>query len=78
MVNDNNNITEIYVYLLDEGTDTWRPVKAEKLSDNTFQIVSQNSDPEDEKWQFSTGDIVKCEERILSNSQKCLVAIEKL
>ena len=75
----NNNI-EIYVYLLDEGTDVWRPVQAEKLSENTFRIVSQNNDPENEKWQFSTGDIVKCEEKILSNSKpnKCLVAIEKI
>lgn len=72
-----NNI-EIYVYLLGDGTDVWRPVQAERLSDKTFRIVSNNLDPEDEKWQFSTGDIVKCEERILSNSKKCLVAIEKI
>jgi hypothetical protein len=77
-VNNINNIFEIYVYLLDEGVDTWRPVKAEKLNDNLFRIVSDNPDPEDEKWQFSTGDIVKCEERILSNSKKCLVAIERI
>jgi hypothetical protein len=76
--NDINNNIEIYVYLLGEGTDVWRPVQAKKLSDKLFRIVSQNTDPENEKWQFSTGDIVKCEERILSNSKKCLVAVEKI
>lgn len=77
--NTNNNI-EIYVYLLAEGTHVWRPVQAEKLSDNLFRIISINPNPEDENWQFSAGDIVKCEERILSNSNpiKCLVAIEKI
>lgn len=74
-MNDINN-NEIYVYLLNEGTDVWRPVQAEKLSDCLFRIVSKNPDPGDEKWQFSTGDIVKCEERQLSRT-KCLVAIEK-
>ena len=80
MKKDINNNIEIYVYLLDEGTHVWRPVQAEKLSDSLFRIISINPDPKDEKWQFSTGDIVKCEERILSNSNpiKCLVAIEKI
>ena len=78
MENDINNNIEVYVYLLGEGTDVWRPVQAEKLSDKLFRIVSQNTDPEDEKWQFSTGDIVKCEERILSNSKKCLVTVERI
>ena len=78
MKNDINNNIEIYVYLLGEGTDVWRPVQAEKLSDKLFRIVSQNTDPAEEKWQFSTDDIVKCEERILSDSKKCLVAIEKI
>ena len=80
MANDIKNNIEIYVYLLDEGTDVWRPVQAEKLGNNLFRIISINPDPDDEKWQFSTGNIVKCEERILSNSNpiKCLVAIEKI
>lgn len=78
MGNDINNNIEIYVYLLEEGTDVWRPVQAEKLGYNTFRILSNNPDPEDEKWQFKTGDIVKCEMRMLSNSNKCLVAIEKI
>ena len=78
MANDIINSMEIYVFLLDEGTDVWRPVQAEKIGDNLFRIVSVNPDPENEKWQFSTGEIVKCEERSLSNSNKCFVAIEKI
>lgn len=73
-----NQNKEIYVYLLDEGTDVWRPDQAEKISNHLFRIVSKN--PEEEKWQFSIGDIVKCEYRMLadSNSKKCLVAVEKI
>jgi hypothetical protein len=77
-MNEKVNREEIYVYLLDEGTDVWRPVQAEKLNNKLYRIVSNNPDPENEKWQYSTGEIVKCEERLFSNSKKCLVAIEKI
>jgi hypothetical protein len=73
--NINNNI-EIYLQLFDEGTDVWRPFTAEKLNDNLFRILSINPDSGVDKWQFSSGDIVKCEERQLS-CKKCLIAIEK-
>ncbi len=64
----------IYVALLDEGSPCWRPVEAESLSENTFRILSSNPDPEDEKWEFSTGSIVRCEERDLSDG-RFIVAI---
>jgi hypothetical protein len=64
----------IYVSLLDEGTDVWRPVEAEHVSDNRYRIVSTNSDPDDEHWEFQTGEVVRCELRDLSG-EKCLVAV---
>lgn len=69
----------IYIYLLDEGTDVWRPVEAENLGDNRYRIISINNDPEDEKWEFQTDDIVRCEKKTLTDSAPhlCLVAVSR-
>jgi len=71
----------IYVYLLDEGVDVWRPVKAIHVRDKIYKIVSENQDQEDEKWQFSTGDFVRCELKHLSETddyQDKLIAVERV
>ena len=71
----------IYVYLLDEGTDVWRPVKAIQVRQNLYKIVSENRASEDENWQFSTGDLVRCELQPLSDTddyQDELVAVERV
>lgn len=65
----------VYVYLLDEGTDVWRPVQARKVADDCYQLVSVNSDPVDEQWEFNTGDVVRCKTRRLSGGDR-LVAYE--
>jgi hypothetical protein len=64
----------IYVELLNEGVQVWRPVDAEQISADVFKIVAQKD--VDEDWDFETGDLVTCEERTLSNG-KALVAIKK-
>jgi hypothetical protein len=66
----------IYVALLDEGTDVWRPVEAEELRDGLFRIISENSRPDDERWEFSPGSIVRCERRHLS-AGPVLVAVSQ-
>jgi hypothetical protein len=71
-------VTTIYVSLKNEGTDCWRPVEAESAGDNTFRIVSVNVDPDDQEWEFCTGDLVRCEPRVLSGGLGCLVAVERL
>lgn len=58
---------EIYVRLLGERVDVWRPVQAEHLHDNVQKITNQPYDPENEAWQFEPGDIVCCELTKLSN-----------
>jgi hypothetical protein len=65
----------IYVYLLNEGTDAWRPVEAEHLGGDQYRIESVNDDPEDQEWQFNGGDVVRCSIRQLS-SGPTLVATE--
>lgn len=69
---------EIYVYLENEGTDCWRPVKALPIGNDQYQIISANDNPEDEQWQYSKGDVVRCIERILSDELNHLVAIESV
>lgn len=66
--------TQIYVYLLDEGTDVWRPVKAVHQSGDIYKIISLNHNHEDEKWEFLHGDLVRCKNRYFSNGETCLVA----
>ena len=69
-------MVEIYVALLNEGVDgVWRPVQAEKISENVYRISSENEyDREDETWEFSPGTVVICEYRKLYSGEK-LVAV---
>lgn len=55
----------IYVFLPDEGVDTWRPVLAEHVRDNVYRIADQRQ-PDDEVWEFRPGAVVVCEYRELS------------
>jgi len=40
----------IYMPLLDEGVETWRPVEATPLSGDTYRVDSAL--PDDEEWAF--------------------------
>lgn len=71
------NITQIYVALLDEGVDVWRPIQAEHLEGDTYRIVSQAYDRSVESWQFEPGDVVLCE-MIDSSDGRILAATRKL
>jgi hypothetical protein len=55
-----HGLVQIYVALLDEGTDVWRPVQAKSLHGDVYRIVSENTDRQDEHWEFSTGELVRC------------------
>ena len=67
-------VSKIYVYLLDEGTDVWRPVDAEALGENVYKIVGSPRD-DTENWEFPTGSVVRVEPRELSGGE-ALVAVE--
>ena len=69
------NVT-IYVSLLDEGTDMWRPVSAEHVRNNIYRITGGPPD-DTEGWpQFAPGDTVRCRHQTL-NGCLCLVAYKK-
>jgi hypothetical protein len=55
------NATVIFVSLLDEAVDVWRPVSAERVHDDIYRIVDQPYDRDIERWQFEPGDQVACE-----------------
>ncbi len=68
----------IYVALMGEGVDVWRPVQARPLSDDLFRIVGVEADVSDETWQFAAGAVVRCERRQLSDGQPELTAVEEV
>lgn len=59
--------TLIYVALLDEGVDVWRPVAARHLHRDVYLIADQAYDRETETWQFEPGDRVRCRSMELSD-----------
>lgn len=50
----------VYVALLDEGVDVWRPAFAEHIAGEVYRIAEQRYDAETERWEFIPGDIVRC------------------
>lgn len=65
----------IYVALLDEGVDVWRPVQGEVLGNGLFRIVTENADANTETWQFNAGEIVWCVEKEFSDGESGFVAV---
>lgn len=70
------DVAQIYIALLDEGVDVWRPVQAERLSGNTYRILRQPYDRRIESWQFEPGDVVLCE-MVESSDGRILAATRK-
>jgi hypothetical protein len=54
----------IYMPLLNEGTDVWRPIQAEDLGDGDYPVFGPV--PECGEWEFSPGSIVRVEMKRLS------------
>jgi hypothetical protein len=68
-------ITNIWVSLLDAGTDVWRPVPAIKVSDDAYVLLRPNGYEQlEESWEFPPGSLVTGEERRLSGGNT-LVAV---
>jgi hypothetical protein len=56
--------TMVYVSLLDEGVDVWRPVSAEHIRDDVYRISGVV--PAEEAWQFKPDEIVRARYQKLS------------
>jgi len=70
-------VKEIYIKLLNEAVDVWRPAKAEHVKKNVYRILPQQYSHETESWQFEPGDEVIC--KIIDSSDgKILAAISNV
>lgn len=69
-------ISTIHVRLLDEGTDVWRPVKAQRLGETTYRLADEPV-PVDEVWSFQPGDIVVVEHRQGDGDDQALIAVAR-
>jgi hypothetical protein len=66
----------VYVRLLDEGTDVWRPVPALAFPDGTFQLTKpEGYEPDAELWEFSPDARVKCSPRRFADGEEGLVVV---
>ena len=76
MAHDEQHTREIYVALLDKGDDAWRRVEAVYEGEDSYRITSENMDVE--RWEYTTGDIVRCRSTTLPSGERVLVATERL
>lgn len=71
-------IIEVYVTLLEEGTDTIRATDAIDLGDGKVELLpTANYDPEDEIWEFLPHTIVKIKKSKDFHGRDVLLAYEK-
>jgi len=59
----------IYVALVGEDVEAWRPVLAKPLGDNTFEILDQPYDRDVEQWSFEPGERVICSDAKLEGER---------
>ena len=51
----------IYVRLLGECVDVWRPVQATPIERDVYRILEQTYDRDLEEWEFEPGEVVECQ-----------------
>ena len=66
---------KIFVNLLNEGVNVWRPVEAVKHK-CFYRLISYNKN-DDEEWEFNFNDLVICKKHKFSDGNKGYIAIEK-
>lgn len=62
----------IYMPLLNEGVDVWRPIEATPLPSDLYRVEGEI--PEDEEWAFAPGALVRCEWRTFAGGERGLTA----
>jgi hypothetical protein len=66
-------MTTIYMPLLNEGTAVWRLVAAERLNQDTFRVTGPM--PDDEQWAFAPGSVVTVAAQLFADGQSGVVAM---
>jgi hypothetical protein len=73
---DSGTDRTVYVRLLEEGTDVWRPAPAVELSDGVYQLGEPSGfDPSAELWEFPPHTRVRCTTKRFADGTEALVAI---
>jgi hypothetical protein len=65
---------KIFMPLLNEGADCWRPVNAKEHSEGMFEILGVM--PAGEEWQFAPGKRVRCRPKPFADGSTATVAFE--
>lgn len=68
----------IFVGLMDEGVEVWRPVQARPLDHGHFRIIGVDADTSEETWQFPVGAIVKCVNKKFADGTSGMSAVEQV
>lgn len=68
----------IFVALLDEGVEVWRPVQARPVDGGHFRIIGVEADTSDDTWQFPAGAIVKCVNQQFADGTSGITAVEQV
>jgi hypothetical protein len=68
----------IFVALMDEGVDVWRPVQARSLGGGLYRIIGVDGDTNDETWQFPAGAVVKCEHGQFADGRSGMTAVAQV
>jgi hypothetical protein len=55
-------MSQIFVKLMDEAVDVWKPVMAVHVRDSIYLISAPDDDSCEESWQFQPGEAVVCEQ----------------
>jgi hypothetical protein len=50
--------TAVYVGLIGEGTDVWRPTSAYRLTEAVYVLSNENFDTETEAWAIAPGSLI--------------------
>jgi hypothetical protein len=64
---------QIFVPLLNERTNVWRPVEAEHLGDDRYRIMQEQPDGEDRP--VASGQVVRCSPHRFADGAVGLVAM---
>jgi len=70
-------MSEIYVRLLNEGTDVWASVPAEHLGDSSYRLLATEIESEQDcELQYKPGDVVVAATRRGADGQEMMCAVE--
>lgn len=63
----------LYVRLVDEAVDMWRPVEGFAIDKRLYRIAAEQHVPDDERWEFGPGEIVAVVTRDFEGTMRKIV-----